>query len=67
MIVQTQDGFYKYVCTDCFIKMNNAYCDSCKDPYELPQGKIIKQGELCLCPTCQKRVERAKNGQGDKK
>lgn len=67
MIVQTKDGFYKYVCTDCFIKMNVAYCDSCKEPYELPQGKIVKQGEICLCPTCQKRVDRAKNGQGDKK
>ena len=62
-----KDGFYKYVCTDCFIKMNVAYCDSCKEPYELPQGKIVKQGEICLCPTCQKRVDRAKNGQGDKK
>ena len=53
------NGFYKMACTDCFIKLNVAYCDKCKECYQLPKGKEIKEGEVSICPTCKKKNERA--------
>lgn len=56
---QDKNGFYKQVCTDCFVKLNTAWCNICNDCYELPQGVEIKEGQTALCPSCTKKMERA--------
>ena len=56
---QDKNGFYKQVCTDCFIKLNTAWCSICNDCYELPQGVEVKEGQTTLCPSCKKKLERA--------
>jgi hypothetical protein len=66
---QSKNGFYRNVCTDCFIKVNTAYCDKCKDCFELPEGTIVKSGDKVICPTCKKineRTEKNKNGNSNK-
>lgn len=68
MIVQSEHNYYKYVCTDCYCnKLNVAYCDVCKDPYELPKDAVIKEGEISLCPACRSKKERALRNGGDNK
>lgn len=57
---QTLDGFYHQACVDCYVKLNTAYCEICKEAFELPKDKEIKKDEKAICPTCQKRIERSK-------
>ena len=58
LFYQTKDGFFRNVCTDCFIKTNIVYCEKCNEPYEILQNQIIKEGEVCICPSCMKKQER---------